>query len=247
MAKYTTLKALFTAIADAIRGQDGSAASIVADDFPDRITSIQTQDYTVEDSIVDGSITEYTNDRVVRVGSTFYHSNDLIKVDFPKVTYIGNYGFYQCNNLMYVNMPKLLSIGTDAFVECISIRELKFPMLINIGNGAFEGCKRLSVVEMCGWNKDLVPSGNISSDAFLNSGISCLMIRSTEGICELSQGDAFDNTPIANGTGYIYVPRALIEDYKVAENWSTYASQFRALEDYTVDGTVTGELDESKI
>lgn len=56
-----------------------------------------------------------------------------------------------------------------------------------------------------------------------------------------------NGTPIANGTGYIYVPSALIEQYKVAENWSTYASQFRALEDYTVDGTITGELDETKI
>ena len=34
---------------------------------------------------------------------------------------------------------------------------------------------------------------------------------------------------------------------KTASIWSTYASQIRALEDYTVDGTVTGELDPSKI
>jgi hypothetical protein len=32
--------------------------------------------------------------------------------------------------------------------------------------------------------------------------------------------------------GYIYVPKALIEDYKVATNWSTFADQFRAIEDY---------------
>jgi hypothetical protein len=30
-------------------------------------------------------------------------------------------------------------------------------------------------------------------------------------------------------------------------NWTTFSAQFRALEDYTVDGTTTGELDESKI
>ena len=34
---------------------------------------------------------------------------------------------------------------------------------------------------------------------------------------------------------------------QAATNWSTYAAQFRALEDYTVDGTTTGELDETKI
>ena len=47
--------------------------------------------------------------------------------------------------------------------------------------------------------------------------------------------------------GYIYVPKSLIDDYKVATNWATFADRFRALEDYTVDGTTTGELDESKI
>ena len=53
--------------------------------------------------------------------------------------------------------------------------------------------------------------------------------------------------PIASGAGYIYVPAALVDSYKVATNWSTYAAQFRALEDYTVDGTTMGELDPNKI
>ena len=72
-------------------------------------------------------------------------------------------------------------------------------------------------------------------------------MRSTE-ICTISKSDVLNNTPTTNNkTGYIYVPRALVDSYKSATNWSTYASQFRALEDYTVDGTIMGELDESKI
>ena len=39
----------------------------------------------------------------------------------------------------------------------------------------------------------------------------------------------------------------LYEKYRNGTNWSTYAAQFRALEDYTVDGTITGELDPNKI
>lgn len=46
---------------------------------------------------------------------------------------------------------------------------------------------------------------------------------------------------------YIYVPRYMVETLKVATNWTVYADQIRALEDYTVDGTTTGALDESKI
>ena len=47
--------------------------------------------------------------------------------------------------------------------------------------------------------------------------------------------------------GYIYVPRNMIESLSNETNWSAYASQLRALEDYTIDGTTTGELDESKV
>jgi hypothetical protein len=47
--------------------------------------------------------------------------------------------------------------------------------------------------------------------------------------------------------GYIYVPSPLVEGYKAATNWSAFASQFRVLEDYTVDGTTMGALDPNKI
>ena len=63
----------------------------------------------------------------------------------------------------------------------------------------------------------------------------------------LSNTSAFNSTPITFGTGYIYAPRALVDSYKAATNWSTYADQICALEDYTVDGTTTGALDETKI
>ena len=59
--------------------------------------------------------------------------------------------------------------------------------------------------------------------------------------------NAFLGTKIASGTGYIYVPASLSASYKTAGNWTAFSNQFRALEDYTVDGTVTGDLDESKI
>ena len=39
-------------------------------------------------------------------------------------------------------------------------------------------------------------------------------------------------TVIASGTGYVYVPSALVNSYKSATNWSTYADQIRAIEDY---------------
>ena len=74
-----------------------------------------------------------------------------------------------------------------------------------------------------------------------------MILRNTEKACGLSNTSALSGTPIESGSGYIYVPAALVDSYKTASNWSTYANQFRALEDYTVDGTTTGALDDSKV
>jgi hypothetical protein len=74
-----------------------------------------------------------------------------------------------------------------------------------------------------------------------------LVLRETSAVCTVSSSGIFGSTPIANGAGYIYVPAALVDSYKAATNWSAFAAQFRALEDYTVDGTTTGALDEAKI
>lgn len=41
--------------------------------------------------------------------------------------------------------------------------------------------------------------------------------------------NAFTGTKIASGTGYVYVPDELVEEYKVATNWSTFANQIKPL------------------
>ena len=79
------------------------------------------------------------------------------------------------------------------------------------------------------------------------TSLTAVILRNPTALCSLSRVEAFDGTPIAQGTGYIYVPRALLEDYQGATNWSAFAAQVRAIEDYTVDGTITGEFDQSKI
>ena len=48
----------------------------------------------------------------------------------------------------------------------------------------------------------------------------------------LGNTNAFSNTPIKSGNGYIYVPAALVDSYKADSKWSTYANQIRAIEEY---------------
>lgn len=145
----------------------------------------------------------------------------LTELDDDTVTYIRQYGFAYSVNLAKVRLSKMKIIAPNGFRWCSSLVTIDLPKLTgNVGISCFASCSKLTTL---------------------------IIGREATSIATLSSTSSFTGTPIASGTGYIYVPAALIDRYKTATNWSTYASQFRALEDYTVDGTTTGALDESKI
>ena len=120
-----------------------------------------------------------------------------------RVTSIGMRAFRGCTALVSVNFAAATSIAIEGFRGCAALRSADFAAVTSIAGETFIDCYRLGAL-------------------ILRSGT----------MCTLSYVNAFSGTPIASGTGYIYVPAALLEDYKVATNWSTYAAQFRALEDY---------------
>lgn len=184
------------------------------------------------------------------------------------ITKLGEYCFEACTNLSTITLPSnLKEIGGSAFygdynLEC----EITMPnSLTKIGSSAFNGSAIKGNIVI----PDGVTGMNIGSGAFCGTNISgvdipsgitylwwmlfynckkltTLILRKSDSA--LNYGTSLlDNTPISNKAGYIYVPSILIDSYKTADGWSTYATQFRALEDYTIDGTTTGEFDYSKV
>ena len=244
--KYSNLKDLFTAIADAIRAKTGGTATIVADDFPETIESIVANDTTTEDALVEGTLTSYSNDRVTRIKERLfyceYYISLLENVSFPSCLRIEGSAFFGCTNLKSVNFPRVREVGASGFLNCSKLEQFVAPCAFLISDYCFDSCISLKYVDIA---HRIGSSAGIAAYAFSDcEQLEALVIRHQDDgrIVLLPNTNAFKNTPIANGTGYIYVPSALIEQYKTAENWSTYAAQFRALEDYTVDGTTTGEL-----
>lgn len=198
-------------------------------------------DTSVEDSIIGRTLAgEYTNDRVTTIGDYgFSQCRQLTSVNLPNVTSCGKYSFQGCFILSSVNIPLLESAGTYMFSTCSNLRVANFPLLTSVPQAMFSSCGQLVTA-------DFAVATSIGTNVFnMNKNLTQLILRSPT-IVTLN-GNINGAKPIVDGTGYIYVPSALIDEYKTATNWSTYAEQFRALEDYTVDGTTTGELDSSKI
>lgn len=175
----------------------------------------------VEDYLIMGTLSgAYTNDRVTKVnGYAFTGLSSLTSISLPNVTTVNNYGFWRCgNNLISVDLPKATKIGDYSFYYCQGLTSLDLPKATSVGYQTFHYCSALATV-----------------------------ILRSETMVTSTDSTVFKNTPIESGTGYIYVPSALVDTYKAHARWKTYANQFRALESYTVDGTITGALDATKI
>lgn len=131
-------------------------------------------------------------------------ATNLITVNLPNVTSLGAYAFYQCSNLKTVTIPKLTTISTQTWYMCPKLERADCGQLNSITAQTFASCTALKA----------------------------LILRKTSGICTLSNANGVSGSGIGKGTGYVYVPASLIETYKTATNWSTFADQFRAIEDY---------------
>lgn len=120
-----------------------------------------------------------------------------------RVTTVGAYAFQNCSGLTSVSFPNVTSIGDYAFNAANKLAKADLPKVTSIGQHSFSAANALEA----------------------------LILRNAEKVCSLGS-DAVSYTKISSGSGYIYVPAALVDSYKAAANWQNYADQIRAIEDY---------------
>lgn len=195
----------------------------------------------VINAILDRSITAYENNEIAELGAfALQYCKKLTKLTLGAVIVIRGSSLRDCEALVEVNMPNLeRTDGTYSMTSCVSLESIVLPKCTTFGDHTFRSCEKLKFV-------DLPVANKFGRYVFYGTALEALILRADE-VATLNSSDALQSSPVEAGTGYIYVPSALVDSYKAATNWSAYAAQFRALEDYTVDGTVTGALDESKI
>ena len=213
MSDYIIDGAILTDIANAVREKTGSIEPIVPENMAEMLRNVEgdyergyAEGYEKGDSNMDGILTRrattISNDRITYLGIEVFRNYDSLAIaDFPNVTSAGVNIFYACYALHTVNLPSLISISSNMFAYSSLLKRLDFPSVESISGGAFSGCSRLVT----------------------------LILRKADTVCTLANVSAFSGTPIAKSTGFVYVPDNLVEQYKNADNWSTYASQIKPI------------------
>lgn len=210
MVKYTIvddeqLDADLTEVANAIREKAGTSDDL---DFPSGFVSAVQSISGGEDTMAlfaTGTLTEYTSDEVTEmIGYAFARNTTLAKVNLPNWTKGGAYAFQNCSGLTSVKCTGLQVVPEACFFNCSALERVEFgEALAYMGSAVFKNCSALETV----------------------------IIRKN-GKATLGSTGAFEGTPIASGTGYIYVPNSQIATYTADSAWSTFVNQIRAIEDY---------------
>ena len=146
------------------------------------------------------------------------------------VTSIGQYSFANCDGIETFRANGAIStLGTYTFNgasgHVMALRECHMPNLgtsiaLNLNWGSATAANACQYLEVC----DIGKAKSIAANTFANCyALKTLIMRRTS-VTTVANVSAFLNTPIRgrnSQTAKIYVPEALIDDYKAATNWKT--------------------------
>ena len=194
------------------------------------------------DALIDGSITEITSN-ATKTRDGCFSGMQIEKVNMPLLTKLGNETFKNCLSLVDVYLPLVDRIGSSAVYGCKSLKNIDLPLATIMGQYAFRECVLLesfNAPKLTGTLDtytfygcvalqflDLHKITGINSCSLKNcSNLNKIVLRS-DTVVRLYNADAFSGTPFASGGtgGTAYVPQALIEEYKIATNWSALYAQ----------------------
>jgi hypothetical protein len=162
--------------------------------------------------------------------AAFMDCTSLKNISLPSLNYSFSYGWFTgCTSLESASLPLVTALGESTFSSCTSLKNVDIPMARILKPAAFYGCTNLEKIELPGFKNDC----GIGKAAFQGcSNLSSIVCPNLTSVPAIDDITVFANTPIADGSGFIYVPDALVDSCKTAEYWSTYASQIKPLSEY---------------
>lgn len=147
----------------------------------------------------------------------FQSCSSLSQVYLPECTTIHVSAFKYCATLLNVDLPECERIGAAAFAECVSLSYVSLPACRRIDQSGFQGAFQLADVSSV--NIVLPVCSYIGANAFYWTKKLSTITLLSDSVCS-NGGNTFNNA----GLTAIYVPASLVDAYKVATNWGTYAN-----------------------
>lgn len=157
------------------------------------------------------TIFDFTNDGIsgIRKIDNYAFNNNKM----PKVSFINNNT--GTTNILYVN--------DYAFRGNTNLTELYIEGNVYLQYSPFTGCTNLKKIHLKPNANNSITFYSASFNNFAN--LDTIIIEGTYNQSAIT----ITNTPIANGTGFIYVDDSKVDYYKSASGWSTYASQIKPI------------------
>ena len=194
------------AIADLVQG------TISGEYVSDKVTNLKPYAFAYCRDLVRVSLPNCTTFRTEKenYGSHFRYAENLKKINVPNLTTIekATYSFNWCSHLEEFNAPNLISLTQTVamFSQCGELRKVILPKLggMTINGSTFSRCYKLEVLVLGGNALNPLENVNALSDAGSN---------------------------VENGLS-IYVPDNLVDTYKTATNWSTFADKIKPMSEW---------------
>lgn len=181
-----------------------------------------------EKSMITRTLTEYTNNELAKIGQyAFATCTNLSIANLPNCSLIDNYAFNACAKLANISFPVCSRINNYAFNGCTSLENISFPKCSMLNYYAFNNCTNLISADfpMCNY---------VHNGVFSNCSKLTTLVLNYSSVATLNNVGAFKNTPMSASSytgafGSIYVPASLVNAYKSATNWVTYADRITAI------------------
>lgn len=171
----------------------------------------------------------------------FMYLPKSIQVYMPECKSLGYGVFYQTPYLYSISLPKCNRIENEVFAYCYWLSDVYLPECSYIGNNAFTNCARLQSINIEGclelgqmvffgissaFSLSLPLISKIGGNAIMNCSQFSQLTLCTGTYTIPSYNNAFNNTPLNQGIGSIYVDAALYDKFISSTGWSAFSSLF---------------------